>query len=111
MYCRLFYQILLSELRFAGVNEGFDSEASLGITKGDKHTIYWHLDPTTENTPFNTNNDYQIVFTVKPSLMGIVQSINPGQSLIPDWVHYGAIIGVQGGTKRMLEILNQVYSI
>ena len=47
-------------------------------------------------------------FTVKSSLMEVVQAINPGQSLIPEWVHQGAILGVQGGTKRMLDILNQV---
>ena len=40
--------------------------------------------------------------------MEVVQAINPGQSLIPEWVHQGAILGVQGGTKRMLDILNQV---
>ena len=40
--------------------------------------------------------------------MEVVQAINPGQSQIPEWVHQGAILGVQGGTKRMLDILNQV---
>ena len=84
---------------------------SVGMSKGDRHTIYWHLDPTNEYEFMDTGNLYQIVFTVKPSLMDIVQSINPGQILIPDWVHYGAIIGVQGGTKRMLEVLNQVNDI
>ena len=40
--------------------------------------------------------------------MEIVQTINPGQTPIPEWVHQGAILGVQGGTDRMLQILNQV---
>ena len=54
------------------------------------------------------NEDYKVVFTIKPSLMEIVQTINPGQSLVPEWVHQGAIIGVQGGTERMLHIMNEV---
>ena len=37
--------------------------------------------------------------------MEIVQKINPGQPELPDWVYDGAILGVQGGTDRMLEIL------
>jgi hypothetical protein len=36
------------------------------------------------------------------------EAINPGQPALPDWVHQGAIIGIQGGTDRMLEVLNQV---
>ena len=53
-------------------------------------------------------NDRKIVFTVKESLMDIVQSVNPGQTSIPKWAYLGAIIGVQGGTQRMLDIMNQV---
>ena len=40
--------------------------------------------------------------------VSLLQAINPGQPLLPDWVHNGAIIGVQGGTDRMLEVLNEV---
>ena len=40
--------------------------------------------------------------------MKTVQSINPGQPELPDWVYNGAILGVQGGTERMLDILQQV---
>jgi hypothetical protein len=36
------------------------------------------------------------------------EAINPGQPALQDWVHQGAIIGIQGGTDRMLEVLNQV---
>ena len=53
-------------------------------------------------------DNHKIVITVKQTLMEIVQSINPGQTSIPKWVYLGAIIGVQGGTQRMLDIMNQV---
>ena len=72
------------------------------------HTIYWHLDPETEDDTVLPISGCNIIFTVKPSLMEIVQAINPGQTPIPEWVHQGAILGVQGGTDRMLQILNQV---
>lgn len=38
--------------------------------------------------------------------MEVVQSINPGQPELPEWVYNGAILGVQGGTDRMLELLS-----
>lgn len=40
--------------------------------------------------------------------MEIVQKINPGQSPVPEWVHNGAVIGVQGGTDRMLTTLDEL---
>ena len=73
-----------------------------------RHSIYWHLDPSSDEDIFEPINDCNLIFTVKPSLMEVVQSTNPGQTLVPDWVHHGAIIGVQGGTQRMLDVLNQV---
>ena len=75
------------------------------------HTIYWHLDPETEDDIVPPINGCSITFTVKPTLMEIVQAINPGQTPIPEWVHQGAILGVQGGTDRMLQILNQVIKL
>ena len=39
--------------------------------------------------------------------MKTVQKINPGQPEMPDWIYNGAILGVQGGTDRMLDILRQ----
>ena len=73
-----------------------------------RHSIYWHLDARSEDDIRVPIEECEFRFTVKPSLMEVVQAINPGQSLIPEWVHQGAILGVQGGTKRMLDILNQV---
>ena len=40
--------------------------------------------------------------------MEIVQAINPGAPPLPDWVYNGAILGVQGGTDKMLGVLEQV---
>ena len=47
-----------------------------------------------------------MVWTVEPTLMKIVQKINPGQPELPEWIYNGAMIGVQGGTERMLQILD-----
>lgn len=55
--------------------------------------------------------DCQINFVVKPTLMEIVQSINPGAPPLPEWVYNGAIMGVQGGTEAMLDYLQQVINI
>ena len=65
------------------------------------HQVYWHFTPN----PTFPCWQCKIVWTVEESLMEIVQKINPGQPELPDWVYNGAIIGVQGGTERMLEIL------
>ena len=78
------------------------------FARASSHTIYWHLDPETDDDFVSPISGCNIKFTVKPSLMEIVQTINPGQTPIPEWVHQGAILGVQGGTDRMLQILNQV---
>ena len=69
------------------------------VSKG--HTIYWHY-TFNEEFPCYT---CKFVVTFGDSLMEIVQKINPGQPELPDWVYDGAILGVQGGTDRMLEIL------
>ena len=37
--------------------------------------------------------------------------MSPGQPELPDWVYNGAIIGVQGGTDRMLEVLDSAQGI
>ncbi len=68
------------------------------------HEVYWHYTPVEAHPCVNC----RITFSVENSLMEIVQSINPGQPELPEWVYNGAILGVQGGTTRMLEILEQV---
>lgn len=52
-----------------------------------------------------TCNSCNLNILIKPSLMEVVQALNPGQPELPDWVYNGAILGVQGGTDKMLEHL------
>ena len=40
------------------------------------------------------------------TLMKTVQKINPGQPEMPEWIYNGAILGVQGGTYRELNIFD-----
>ena len=82
-----------SELRFS----------PLGLEERG-HEIYWHQ---TINPEFQCYR-CKISFVLKSSLMEIVQEINPGQPPLPEWVHQGAIMGVQGGTNKMLEYLDMV---
>ena len=89
------------------VESTFPTYAELGILgKGsDKvhagHVLYWH---------YSYNADFpcyhcKIVITAEDSLMKTVQKINPGQPELPDWIYNGVVIGVQGGTERMLDVL------
>lgn len=82
-----------SELRLLPLDED--------VNKG--HEIYWHYSPNYDHPCVTC----KLVFTVEPSLMQIAQKINPGQPELPEWTYNGAILGVQGGTERMLEILDR----
>ncbi|MCK9348579.1 MAG: alpha-glucosidase [Sphaerochaeta sp.] len=49
-----------------------------------------------------------LVISVKPSLLEVVQDISSllgRQPLLPDWVYDGIILGIQGGTKVLLDKL------
>ncbi|TRY69177.1 hypothetical protein TCAL_05612 [Tigriopus californicus] len=67
------------------------------------HYIYWHWTPV-KGEPCRS---CKMNFLVGGSLMDIVQELNPGQPPLPDWIHDGAILGVQGGTEDMLGYLRQ----
>ena len=67
------------------------------------HVLYWHHTPNKEYSCYTC----KIYITAENSLMETVQKINPGQPELPEWVYNGAIIGVQGGTQRMLDIMSQ----
>ena len=69
----------------------------------ESHRMYWHRNPV----PGKTCDDCKFSFVVRPTLLEIVQAINPGMPVLPDWVHEGAIMGVQGGTEAMLDYLAQ----
>ena len=70
----------------------------------ESHKMYWHRNPV----PGEKCDDCNFFFAVKDTLMETVQAINPGMPALPDWVHQGAIMGVQGGTEEMLGYLQQV---
>ena len=82
-----------SELRFAE-----EHQDSIG------HEIYWQWNEVAGEPC----RDCKMTFVVRDSLMQVVQAINPGIKPIPEWVSKGAIIGVQGGTDKMLATLEQV---
>ena len=67
----------------------------LDFSLSDRHVIYWHITiPTDEEG--SACLSCHLTFLVKPTLMEIVQTLNPGQPPLPDWVFNGAILGVQG---------------
>ena len=88
------------ESTFAGYHE-------LDFTVEDRNTIYWHYSVPEAGVEGATCTTCHISILIKPTLMEIVQSLNPGQPPLPDWVYNGAILGVQGGTDKMLGYLNQ----
>ena len=79
-----------SELRFAP-----PGQSAVG------HTFYWHRTPV-DGVDCET---CMINYVVKPTLMEIVQDINPGAPELPEWVYNGAIMGVRGGTEARLGYL------
>lgn len=87
------------ESTFAGYQE-------LDFTVADRNTIYWHNSVPVLGAEGGECWDCHLSISIKPSLMEIVQMINPGQPELPDWVYNGAILGVQGGTDKMLQYLN-----
>ena len=60
------------------------------------HQVYWHFSLNSEFSCWQC----KLVWTVESSLMEIVQKINPGQPLLPDWIYNGVVIGVQGGLLK-----------
>ena len=71
----------------------------------ESHVMYWHRTPVSGGKKCL---DCKFSFVVRDTLMEIVQAVNPGMPVLPDWVHQGAIMGVQGGTDAMLGYLQQV---
>ena len=89
------------ELTFPGYSELM--LLPIGANSEIGHTLYWHY---TLDEEFPCTR-CKIVLNSEATLMKTVQKINPGQPELPEWVYNGAIIGVQGGTDRMLEVLNK----
>ena len=87
----------------------YPTYSELDFTKSDRHTLYWHITvPSGEEG--SVCNSCHLTFLVKSTLMEIIQTLNPGQPALPDWVYNGAILGVQGGTGKMLGYLDEAES-
>jgi len=92
---RYYFELTLptySELRLE--SSSFDPEG---------RTVYWHRN----HVEGEECELCDIKFIVRDSLLEVVQAINPGQPPLPDWIHDGAILGVQGGTDLMLDFLDR----
>ena len=63
----------------------------------DRNTIYWHYTVPASQSVGKMCKFCKLSFIMKPSLMELVQAINPGQPELPEWVYNGAILGVQVG--------------
>ena len=87
------------------VQSTFQGYHELDFSTSDRNTIYWHY--TIPDQDQEECFTCILSFLIKPTLMEIVETLNPGQPALPDWVYNGAILGVQGGTETMLGVLEQ----
>lgn len=85
------------ESTFAGYHE-------LDFSVPDRNLIYWHYTVPELNVEGAQCFSCQMSIIIKKSLMEIVETLNPRQPSLPEWVYNGAILGVQGGTEKMLGI-------
>jgi len=84
------------------IESTFQSYHELDFTVEDRNTIYWHHTVPKLGVEGAVCYTCTLNILIKPTLMEIVQALNPGQPELPDWVYNGAILGVQGGTDTML---------
>jgi len=84
------------------IESTFESYHELDFTVEDRNTIYWHHTVPKLGVDGAVCYRCTLNILIKPTLMEIVQALNPGQPELPDWVYNGAILGVQGGTDTML---------
>ena len=59
----------------------------------ERNTLYWHysVPPLEEEGAECSTCSLSVI--IKPSMMEIVETLNPGQPPLPDWVYNGAILG------------------
>ena len=75
-----------------------------------RHEVFWHHN-VKPGEHFQCD-DCKVVFSTGYTLKDILRVTQPkGLPTIPDWVHEGAIIGVQGGTSRMMSVLREVMTV
>ena len=74
-----------------------------------RHEIYWHHNL---KEGLEECDECQVVFTQGDTFKEVLKMVQSGQpgplQTIPDWVHDGAIIGVQGGTASMNDTRQKV---
>ena len=69
---------------------------TVSVCQPERNTIYWHysVPPLPEAGEEGTECfTCSLSVLIKPSLMEIVETLNPGQPPLPDWVYNGAILG------------------
>jgi len=88
------------------IESTYESYHELDFSEDDRNTIYWHHTVPSLGTAGGECVTCHLSILIKPTLMELVQTINPGQPELPEWVYNGAILGVQGGTDKMLQYLN-----
>ena len=66
------------------------------MSQPERNTLYWHysVPPLPEEGEEGTECfTCSLSVLIKPTLMEIVETLNPGQPPLPDWVYNGAILG------------------
>ena len=90
---------------------GFEFEEMNFALEGvsSRHEIYWHHNL---KEGLEECDECQVVFTQGDTFKEVLKMVQSGQpgplQTIPDWVHDGAIIGVQGGTASMNDTRQKV---
>ena len=89
------------------IQSTFQGYHELDFTKPERNTLYWHYSVPPEGEEGAECFTCSLSVLIKPTLMEIVETLNPGQPPLPNWVYNGAILGVQGGTESMLGYLEE----
>ena len=75
------------------VQSTFRAYHELDFTSRDRNTIYWHYTVPGLGEEGAECYSCSISFLIKSSLMEVVETLNPGQPALPDWVYNGAVLG------------------
>ena len=98
-------------VQLALMSIGFEFEEMNFAPEGvsSRHEIYWHHNL---KEGLEECDECQVVFTQGNTFKKVLKMVQSGQpgplQTIPDWVHDGAIIGVQGGTAPMNDTRQKV---
>ena len=59
----------------------------------ERNSLYWHYSVPPLEEEGAECSTCSLSVLIKPSLMEIVETLNPGQPPLPEWVYNGAILG------------------